>query len=84
MLPIEIALSILSHSMAIAYNYQNDKRHTLTVNELETIDMFVRELEKSHTIAIYIASELRQRSRDEAEGSQKFTNPDSFDYHYPE
>ncbi len=83
-LPIEIALDMLSHAMAIAYSYQNDKRHTLTVNELKMIDMFVAELEKNYTIAIYIASELRQRSKDEAEGSAKFTNPESFDYHYPE
>ncbi|MEK6746053.1 MAG: hypothetical protein AABY33_03375 [Pseudomonadota bacterium] len=79
MLPIEVALDMLSHAMAIAYNYQNDKRHTLTENELQMIDMFVAELEKNYSVAIYIAHCLRQRMNGEEEGLAKFTNPDALE-----
>ncbi len=67
-LPIEIATELLASALIITDDYKNNKKHDLTEIELKMFNMFVAELEKNYTIAIYIASCLRQRVNDEDGG----------------
>lgn len=81
--PIEIALNMLMHTMIIAYGYMHNKRYKLTEHDLKMMDLFKDELWRNYCTAQWIASCLHQRSRGEPEGSPKFTDPESFDYHFP-
>jgi len=81
--PIEIADMMVRNAMIIAYGYLHNKRNLPTQEELAMFESFVEELDHSRATAAYISRCLYQRSRGEPEGSPKFTNPDSFDYHFP-
>ncbi len=81
--PIEIADMMVRNSIIIAYGYLHNKRNIPSKEELAMFESFVEELDHSRATAAYILRCLHQRSRGEPEGSPKFTNPDSFDYHFP-
>ncbi|MEK6746912.1 MAG: hypothetical protein AABY33_07775 [Pseudomonadota bacterium] len=67
-LPIEIVTELLASALIITDDYKNNKKHDLSEIELKMLGMFVAELEKSYTIAIYIAHCLRQRMNGEDGG----------------
>ncbi len=81
--PIEIAFDMLMNAMIIAYGYKHNKKFIPGENDLKIFDCFVEELSSSYVTARYISRCLHKRRRGEEEVSPKFSNPESFDYHYP-
>lgn len=81
--PLEDAIRMVQDAIEIAYKSLRDRKHMPTETELEHFDRLANTLWESYTTAQYVSGCMHQRYNGEPEGSRKFTNPKTFDWHYP-
>ncbi len=82
--PLEEAIGLVYQAVEIAYKYKRDKRYQPTEADLASFARLEQVLWRHHATAQYIASAMHQRFKGEAEGAKKFSDPELFDYHYPD
>lgn len=74
----------MADAVEIAYQYLRDRKHRPTEDELRLLDELAEVLWQNHATAQYIARNMHQRAKGQPEGAKKFTDPNAFEYHYPE
>lgn len=81
--PLEDAIRMVQDAIEIAYKPLRDKKYMPTEAELEHFERLANTLWENYTTTQYISRCLHQRYNGEPERSRKFTNPKTFDWHYP-
>ena len=82
--PLAEAILMVGDATEIAYKYLRDRKHIPTEEELRLLNQLAEAMWANHATVQYIARNMGQRFRGEPEGAKKFTDPEAFNYHYPE
>lgn len=81
--PLDSAIYLVNHAIDIAWKYQRDKKFIPSDDDFKKLDILLEAFWQNHCTLEYIIRCLKQRKNEKPEGAQKFTNPESFDYHFP-